>query len=69
MPYEMVVYNLISEKAGYDNRRLRNIVKYIAERGPDVNDNRRLRNIVKYIDESGPDVNDVWTFDTVYLEV
>lgn len=31
MPYEMVVYNLISEKAGYDDRRLRNIVKYIGE--------------------------------------
>ena len=38
MPYEMVVYNLISEKAGYENCRLRNIVKYIDESGPDVND-------------------------------
>ena len=38
MPNEMVVYNLISEKAGYDDRRLRNIVKYIIESdGPDVN--------------------------------
>ena len=33
----MVVYNFISEKAGDDNRRLRNIVKYIGESRPDVN--------------------------------
>ena len=37
MPDEMVVYNSISEKAGYENCRLRNIVKYIDESGPDVN--------------------------------
>ena len=38
MPDEMVVYNFISEKAGYDNCRLRNIVKYIGESdGPYVN--------------------------------
>ena len=36
MPDEMVVYNLISEKAGYDDCRLRNIVKYIGD-GPYVN--------------------------------
>jgi hypothetical protein len=37
MPSEMVVYNFITEKAGYDNCRLRNIVKYIDESGPDIN--------------------------------